>query len=175
MKCSNCGREVEEGYSFCKYCGAELSGIVVNPQDKVESSSETSAESEVTNTIIRRFDGIKNRDENVIKVLIDESYNKFDDWPPYTRQEDDEALKNEFSAFKVLSNYDYKLKDLKVDVVGGIAIATFSISYQGIIRGRRFDIASRVTSVLRKQGTEWKIVHEHFSRFPDDARRRFFS
>lgn len=174
MKCPKCGRESGEEYHFCKYCGAELSSPVAS-QDQGGSPDEPSVEAEVATTLTQRLDGIKNQDENVVKALIDESYNKFDDWAPYARQEEDEALKNEFSAFKVLSNYDYKLSDLKVDIFGNVAIATFNLVYQGTLRGRRFTIASRVTSILRKRGTGWKIVHEHFSRFPDDAKRRLFS
>ena len=169
LKCPNCGGEVGEGYNFCKYCGAKLIGIAA-----AETATEPSVEADVKNTIARRLDGIKNRDENAVRALIDDHYNKFDDWPPFTRQEAEEALRNEVGAFKVLSKYDYELKDFKADVFGDVAVATFHIRYQGEIRNRRFEVVSRVTSVLRRGESGWKVVHEHFSRFPEERRRGFF-
>lgn len=167
-RCPNCGGEVGEGYNFCKYCGAKLD------EADLSVKVEQPAEAEVKSTILRRLDALKNRDENAVKALVDECYNKFDDWPPFKRQEAEESLRNEFGAFKVLSSYSYEIKDLKVEVFGDVAVATFHIRYQGDIRNRRFDVVSRVTSVLRKREAGWKIVHEHFSRFPQERRRGFF-
>lgn len=134
-----------------------------------------SLEDEVKNVVTKRFDGIKNKDEDTVRALIDERYSKFDDWSPFTRQEASEALQNEFGAFKVLSKYEYELKDFKADAFGDIVVATFNIHYQGTIRDNPFDISSRVTSVLRKQGSGWKVVHEHFSRFPEETRQQQFT
>jgi ketosteroid isomerase-like protein len=130
-------------------------------------------EDDVKNTIIKRFDGIENKDETAVRAVVDERYNKFDDWPPFGRQQTTQALENEFSAFKVLSNYSYELKDYEENILEGIAIATFTIHYQGQIRNRPFEVTSRVTSVLKKQDSEWKVVHEHFSRFPDETRQQY--
>ena len=140
----------------------------------VRDEGELIVEAEVANVITERLNGIKNRDELAVRAIVDERYNKFDDWPPFRRQEAAETLRNEFGAFKVLSEYDYEVKDLKVDVFGDVAVATYHISYQGKMRNKRFEINSRVTSVLRRQDLSWKIVHEHFSRFPEMTRRRFW-
>ena len=144
------------------------------------SSSEdavrnASVEDEVKNTVVKRLDGIKNRDEATVRALIDEQYNKFDDWPPFGRQDGTKALENEFGAFKVLSNYSYELKDFEANVFGDTAVATFTIHYQGQIRNRPFDVTSRVTSVLKKQDSGWKVVHEHFSRFPETTRQQYMA
>jgi ketosteroid isomerase-like protein len=139
-------------------------------EDQAKTGSST--EEEVEKTVVRRLDGIKNRDEGAVRTVLDERYNKFDDWPPYGRQETTEALENEFGAFKVLSNYSYELRNFEVNIVGDIAIATFYLHYQGTIRNRPFDINSRVTSVLKKQDSEWKVVHEHFSRFPEKTEQQ---
>jgi ketosteroid isomerase-like protein len=135
----------------------------------VENKSESSIETDVMSVISKRLDGIRNRDETVVRAIVDERYSKFDDWPPFRRQEAEEALKNEFGAFKVLSNYSYELKDFKVNVFGNFAVAAFHLHYQGEISNRRFEINSRVTSVLRRQDSDWRIVHEHFSRFPEKS------
>jgi ketosteroid isomerase-like protein len=146
-----------------------MSGIRLNEVTPVGGNTESSAETEVTDLISKRFDGIKNKDETAVRAIVDERYNKFDDWPPFRRQEADEAVKNEFAAFKALSNYTYEFKDLKVNVYRDAAVATLHLDYQGEIDDRHFEINSRVTSVLRRQDSTWKIVHEHFSRFPEES------
>jgi ketosteroid isomerase-like protein len=167
-KCPSCGGEIEEGDAYCKSCGAKLIGP---PQE--EAGAKSSLEDEVKNAVVKRFDGIKNRDEVAVRALIDEQYNKFDDWPPFRRQEVAEALENEFGAFKVLSNYSYEMKDFEVRVIGSVAVATFSLHYQCEMRNRSFNVTSRVTSVLRRQDSGWKVVHEHYSRFPEEGRQQF--
>ena len=179
MKCSTCGTENPEGTAFCNQCGTKLAG---EPQSQPASQSPQNqpvpnVEDEVRSVIVKRFDEIKNKDEKAVTALLDESYSKFDDWPPYQRQEHTQALENEFSAFKVLSNYSYELKDFKDTVLGDVALATFTINYKANMRNEQFDVTSRVTAVLKKQDSTWKIVHEHLSRFPTerqpDQQRQF--
>ena len=74
------------------------------------------------------------------------------------------ALKSE--ALKVLKEYDYETRSWKIQIFGDSAIATFIIRYRGQIRDLKFDIQSRVSAFLLKRNEEWKIVHEHWSRFP---------
>ena len=167
MKCPNCGNEAGKDYNFCKFCGTRLDEINTNPAVTVSPLEE-----DIIKTIIKRFDGIKNKDENLVNSIIDvEKYSKFDDWPPYKRQTGYDALKNEFSAFKVLSNYNYDYNDFKVDIMGDTAIATFLLHYSGEMRKKTFEVYSRVTIVLEKQGSEWKIIHEHYSQFPPERKQ----
>jgi ketosteroid isomerase-like protein len=178
LKCPTCGSENEERTPFCKQCGTKLT----QNQSATQEQTSSTVEDDVRNVIVKRLDGIRNKDETEVKALIDEGYSKFDDWAPYQRQEGSQALQNEFSAFKVLSNYTFELKDFRANVMGDVALATFVIHYQGTMRNGQFDVTSRVTAVLRKQDSTWKVVHEHFSRFPEDrqpqqqrqfGRRRF--
>jgi ketosteroid isomerase-like protein len=162
LQCPKCGREVSDVDSFCKSCGTKLNG---SPENHTKVGSPT--EEGVENVVIRRLDGIKNRDEEAVGALVDERYSKFDDWPPFARQQAEEALKNEFGAFKVLSDYRYQLENFEANIFGDVAVATFHIHYQGAIRNKPFEVASRVTSVLKKEDSGWKVVHEHFSRFPE--------
>jgi ketosteroid isomerase-like protein len=127
--------------------------------------NEQSREADIMAVLFRRFEAIKNKDESAIRAIIDERYNKFDDWPPFGRQEGEEALKSEFGAFKVLSNYNYELKDAKTMVIGDAAVTTSMLHYRGEMRNRPFEISSRVTFVLNRSDVGWKLVHEHYSRF----------
>lgn len=155
MICPNCGKEVPDDANFCKYCGVRLAEKKQLPVQDV-----------IRNLLIRRVEGIRNRDPKAIRAIVDQSnYTKFDDWPPFYLQEAD-ALENEAKALKVLREYDYETREWKIQVFGDSAVATFIIRYRGQIRDLKFNIKSRVSVFLLKKGGKWKIVHEHWSRFP---------
>ena len=138
------------------------------------------SEDDVKTVLIRRIEGIKKKDAQSIADLVDKDrYTKFDDWPPFERQ-GLEALNREAEALKLLKDYDYEISGWKVDVINNVAIASFIINYRGTIRDLNFNIKSRVTAVLTKINDEWKLIHEHWSRFPQTwqetpqrSRRRF--
>lgn len=155
--CPKCGAEVSESYNFCWRCGASIRNFITNmPEDAIRS------------TVIARIEGIKNSDINAIKSAInEENYTKFDDWPPFERQGLD-ALKREAEALRVLKEYNYEVSGWKIDIFDDAAVASFVINYNGQIRNRKFYIKSRVSIFLIKMGNEWKIVHEHWSRFPEN-------
>ena len=160
VKCPKCGQEVTDSAHFCNFCGASL---------------QDAASDELQKIVQKRLDAIRTRDEGILDDIFDSStYTKFDDWPPFTRQDAPQALKNERDAYKVLSDYSYELKDLRTDTVGGTAIATCHINYTGTIRGRAFEVNSRVTMILARKDQTWKVVHEHWSRFPEERVRRSF-
>ena len=174
MKCPVCGTENEEGNAFCIQCGGKME---TQSQPVSQNQPASSVDDEVKSVIVKRFDGIKNKDENAVTELLDESYSKFDDWPPYQIQDRAQSLQNEFSAFKVLSNYTYELNDFKATFLGDAALATFTVNYKVSMRNEQFAVTSRVSVVLKKQDSSWKIVHEHLSRFPvekQSARQRQF-
>jgi len=134
----------------------------------------STAEEDVKNIVIKRLDAIKNKDEGAVRTLFSQRYSKFDDWPPYERQDSSKALENEFGAFKVLSNYSYELKDFRADIFGDTAIATFIIHYHAVLRNAPYDVTSRVTAIVIREFPGWKIAHEHYSRFPDVMQRQQF-
>jgi len=134
-----------------------------------------SAQDEIRAIVTLRLDGIKNRDpQSIARVVDKDRYTKFDDWPPFARRGLD-ALSVEAEALKVLKEYRYDTTDWRIDVFGNTALATFTITYLGTIRNLNFNVRSRVSAILVNEGG-WKIVHEHWSRFPEAPmrRRRFF-
>lgn len=100
-------------------------------------------------------------------------FSKFDESQPYTRQDEEQAFVYEQAFFANVSDYEYKIDDLRIDVVGGVAIATFYLAFTGVFvnnyafEGKTVGSRSRVTMVLAKFGDAWKMVHEHFSAFPE--------
>ena len=100
-------------------------------------------------------------------------FTKFDENPPYTRQNSDEAFVYEQAAFASISDYNYTIDELRVDVLGDVAVASFYLSYSGMFvndysfEGSPVRARARVTMVLTRTPRGWKGVHEHFSRVPD--------
>ena len=167
MKCLICRAENAESNVFCNNCGSKLPTANAN-QPVAPNQPAASVDEGVKAVVVKRFDAIKDKDEAAVSALMDEGYDKFDDWAPLQRQTRAEALNNEFSAFKVMSSYTYELKDLKTTVLGDAAAATFTVHYTASMRNQQFDVTSRVTTILKKQDATWKIIHEHLSRFPQE-------
>jgi ketosteroid isomerase-like protein len=130
---------------------------------------------EIEGTIRAFFDAGKNKD---LAALADfhasrDLFNKFDENPPYTRQNSDEAFVYEQAAFANISDYDYSIDELRVDLFGDFAIASFYLSYSGMIvndysfEGSPVRSRTRATIVLARTPKGWKFIHEHFSRIPD--------
>lgn len=157
--CPNCGGRVDEADAFCRRCGFNIAHL---------RASLAQAEESVRAVIVERIDGIKRRDTEAIRKIVDEEYyTKFDDWPPFERQGMD-GLRREAEALKVLKEYSYEISDLRIDILGGdVALASFIIKYRGKIRSLDFNVRSRVTMVLLKREDGWRLVHEHWSRMPE--------
>ena len=143
------------------------------PQDQLEQRANDRKDVEAV--IVAFFEAGKNKD---LTALADfhssqESFTKFDENPPYTRQNSEEAFVHEQAAFANISDYRYEIDDLRTDLFGDAAVATFYLSFKGIFvndysfEGSPVGSRARVTMVLSRTNNHWKIAHEHFSRFPD--------
>jgi ketosteroid isomerase-like protein len=130
---------------------------------------------EVEGVIRAFFEAGKNKDLTALGDFHSsrESFSKFDENPPHTRQNSDEAFVYEQAAFANISDYNYAIDDLRVDMFGEAAVATFYLTYSGMFvndysfEGSPVKGRARVTMVLTKTGRGWKIAHEHLSRFPE--------
>ncbi len=104
-----------------------------------------------------------------------EGFTKFDENPPYTRQNSDEAFVHEQAAFANISDFDYKIDELRIDLLQDSAVATFYLTYKGMFindysfEGSPVGSRARVTMVLTRTKRGWRMMHEHLSRFPDWA------
>jgi ketosteroid isomerase-like protein len=138
-----------------------------NPSDKYKN--------EVEEVIRAFFEAGKNKD---LPSLSDfhapaNVFSKFDENPPYTRQNSEEAFVYEQASFANISDYNYKIDDLKIDLLGDAAVATFYLTYGGMFvndysfEGSPVGSRVRVTMVLARTSRGWRIAHEHLSRFPD--------
>jgi ketosteroid isomerase-like protein len=69
----------------------------------------------------------------------------------------------ERAFFAMIDEPRVDMKDLAVNVFGGVAIATFNGHFTGQIKGNPVAVDQQATMVFVDAGGDWKIVHEHFS------------
>jgi ketosteroid isomerase-like protein len=130
---------------------------------------------DVSAVIFGFFEAGKNKDLGALGTFHSsrDSFTKFDENPPYTRQNSEEAFVYEQAAFANISDYSYQIEELRIDLIGDAAVATFYLSFKGMFvndysfEGSPVTSRTRVTMVLARTPKGWKIAHEHFSRFPD--------
>ena len=145
----------------------------------MDISQKELARKDVEAIIVAFFEAGKNKD---LTALADfhasrDSFTKFDESPPFTRQNSEEAFVYEQAAFANISDYSYKIENLRIDLFGDTAVSTFYLTYKGMFvndysfEGSPVGSKARVTMVLTRSGPSWKIAHEHFSRFPDWSAR----
>ena len=141
----------------------------------MQGDSTETVKKEVIATINAFFEAGKNKDLPSLGGFHSAPgiFSKFDEAPPYTRQSSEEAFVYEQAAFASISDYTYQIDEMKIDVVGDAAIATFYLTYKGMFvndysfEGSPVGSRLRATMVLAKSAKGWKIAHEHLSRFPD--------
>jgi ketosteroid isomerase-like protein len=125
----------------------------------------------VRDLIYKYFQLAKTKEIEKIEEFLDKSFTKFGDSPPYDRRDFERALMLEQLQFASLSDFDFKIEDLKTDVLGDVAVATLVLQVTGMIvddysfRGTAIDNKSRVTIVLQKDKKgQWKMIHQHLSK-----------
>jgi ketosteroid isomerase-like protein len=134
---------------------------------------------QVKNAVLRIFDAARNRDFATLgrMHLHSDEFSKFDDSAPFRRQDIHDASVHEEAAYSTITDFTFNIEDLKVDIFGNVAVATFYLDYSGIfVNDYRFEgspvkSTSRVTMVFIHKREEWFILHEHFSQFPREGGR----
>ena len=98
--------------------------------------------------------------------LYGPKFTKFDDFEPLERQDAETTRQLEREAITGVKAFVPHVADLKVDVFGPVAVATFVFNYDVTTNdGEELSVRARATLVFVEDGAAWKIVHEHFSPF----------
>lgn len=125
----------------------------------------------IRDIIYNYFQLAKTKEIEMIEEFLDSSFTKFGDSPPYDRRDFERALMLEQLQFASLSDFDFKIENLKIEVLGDTSVATFVIQVTGMLvddysfRGTAIDNKARATVVLRKDKNGWwKMVHQHLSK-----------
>ena len=145
----------------------------------MESEQLEQVKKEIASLIEAYFEIGKSKDLSSLSRFFGPTYDftKFDESPPYTRQSAEDAFVYEQARFANISDYEYSVEDLRVDVFGTTAVATFCLTFKGVFvndyafEGSTVGGRSRVTMVFGKYGEEWRLVHHHASRFPPGDRQ----
>jgi len=132
------------------------------------SSTDTAR---IRDVITEYFQLAKTKEIEKIDHFLDPAFTKYGDSPPYDRRDFDRALMLEQLQFASISDYDFKIEDLKIEVRKDIAVATFVLESTGMIvddysfRGTTINNKSRATIVLhRNNGGRWRMLHQHLSK-----------
>ncbi len=81
------------------------------------------------------------------------------------RENAEAARTAERNGLSALNDLSMKADELKVDIFGSTAVATFIMDSTFNTGGTPLHHQSRATLVLVKDKGAWKIAHEHFSEF----------
>lgn len=93
-------------------------------------------------------------------------FTKFDDWEPLDRQDAEITKRIEREGIGGAKGFRARAADLKVDVFGPVAVATFVFEYEmTLVTNEEIPARARATMVFVQQDGEWLITHEHFSAF----------
>lgn len=88
---------------------------------------------------------------------------KFTKFGPRQFERQDVAATNASEAvfFSSISNANYEVEDLKIDVIGDVGIATYYPRVSFERDGEAVRVTGRQTLVFLNTEDGWKIVHEH--------------
>ena len=101
--------------------------------------------------------------------INDSSFSSFSDVPPYDLKDFSTTVALEELRFISISDYDYTINNVKVNIFGDTAIVALELIQKGMLvdnkafTGEHITIPGRATFVLIKKPT-WKIVHLHLSK-----------
>ncbi len=104
--------------------------------------------------------------------LNDTRFSSYSDVPPLDLKDYATTIALQELRFVSISDYDYEIKNPRVDVFGDSAVVTFQIKQTGMLvdnysfRGQYMSMESRGTFVLVKF-PKWKIVHVHLTKISD--------
>ena len=79
------------------------------------------------------------------------------------RQDAATARKGEHDGVGAINDLKMEAEELKIDVFGDAAIATFTLKFGFSAGAERIERKEHGTLVLVKDHGDWKITHEHFS------------
>jgi len=138
---------------------------------KVQKSVILQDQKEIVEVIQTFFETGKTKDFSVLGniQLNSPEFSSFSDVPPYGLKGYSESIALEELRFSSISDYDYEIKNAKINVFGTTGIVTFELTQKGILvdnkafTGQHITINGRATFVLIKKDT-WKILHYHLDK-----------
>ena len=130
-----------------------------------------SEQEEIIKIIETFFEIGKSKKLEILKDIQvnDSSFSSFSDVPPYDLKDYATTIALEELRFVSISDYDYKINNVKVSIFGETAVVALELVQKGMLvdnkafTGEHITIGGRATFVLIRQPT-WKIIHIHLSK-----------
>lgn len=97
--------------------------------------------------------------------LVSDKFTKFGP-RSWNRQDVESTNASEAAHFGSIENFKVEVRDLKIDVFGDVAIATYYPYVSFKKDGESKSANGRQTLVFLKANNEWKIIHEHGTKRP---------
>lgn len=139
--------------------------VVITTDIVIDTFPEAQTRVEETLHAIMEAVALKDFDRLASYHLDSPKFSKFDDFEPLGRQDIEEANRSEAEGLGGIEGFAYDLDDLRVDVFGPVAIATFIFDYRFRAEGEPMALRARTTMVFVDDSGSWKIAHEHLSPF----------
>jgi ketosteroid isomerase-like protein len=121
---------------------------------------------------LQRFEALAEKEDfSLIGELIDErAFFRFNDGDFVGRAAIQAALEKTWRGDPAVKKARFYLSDIVVLTTdAATATATYTWHWEGAQGERVFKIQGRGTRVLRRDGAQWRIVHEHLIRWPTPA------
>jgi len=130
-----------------------------------------SEQEEIIKIIETFFEIGKSKKLEILKDIQvnDTTFSSFSDVPPYDLKDFATTIALEELRFVSISDYDYKINNVKISIFGETAVVALELIQKGMLvdnkafTGEHITIGGRATFVLIKKPT-WKIVHLHLSK-----------
>lgn len=121
-------------------------------------------------TIFKIFDACKSKNFKELESyhINDERFSIFKENGSKERldaQQNQKIVEEELSA---LEDLNFDISDLKIDVVGNTAVASFIMDVKASYQDTPIAATNRTTFVFVEDGGVWKVLHEHFSPVAND-------
>ena len=132
------------------------------------ASTEAARNEEVARAVIARekasTEAWRRKDKNFFANLFADDMTYFGAMNPYLETDPKENFLPKFEQisemFKIL---DTQMYNPRVQVYGDIAILTYNSSSMVNMGGRVMNYTGKMTTVYRRQGDTWRVVHAHES------------
>ena len=117
------------------------------------------------------FDCGRSKNFSVLRTLNhdDPQFSSFSETHPYGLNDYNSTMLLLELKFANISDYEYEINNIKLDIFNNTAIAVFELHQYGlsidntIYSCKQIDSETRVTFVFTKNSTAWKIIHIHMS------------
>ena len=129
-----------------------------------ETHSGSSAEAAVERRVWEIFEAAEQKDFARLDSfhLYGSQFTKFTGTSA-ERLDSEAARAGEHRGLGAITGLKMRADDLKVDVFGEVAVATFIMDYRFDAGGKAMQSKERTTLVFVNRNGDWKITHEHLS------------